>query len=350
MKKHLNKIIGLLIIILFFAFGFYQEQVSRVSENSEPVLFKVNENKGLNKILVKLEEDGLIRSNFYSKVQAKLHRMDRVYAGLYEFNPSMTSYEILGMLNNPSAADKDVTIRLTEGFWAKDMAEEMVFVTDIESEEFLKLWNDKKFIKKMIDKYDFLPPEILEQEDARVLLEGYLYPDTYRINPQNTVEEVTEIILRNGQSKFKTIKDLMEESELTQHEIYTLASIVEYEAGTNQDMKKVAGVFMNRLDIDMKLQSSVTVCYSLYDFEDWTECESGENIQIDSPYNTYKYKGLPPGPILNPSIKAIKATLDFDDNEYFFFIADVYNVMDGKVHFQETYEEHERLRMELLGY
>lgn len=351
MKKHLTKIIAVIIVILFFTFAFYQEQVSNVSENSESVLFKVNgEHNSLNKVVVKLEEDGLIKSSFYTKVQAKLNRFDRVYAGLYDFNESMSSYEILGMLNNPGAANKDVNVRLTEGYWAKDMAEAMVFITDIESEDFLKLWNDLDFVKEMITKYEYLPDEILELKDVNVLLEGYLYPDTYRINPLNTAEEVTEIILRNGQSKFDTVKELMSESEFNQHQLYTLASVVEYEAGSEEDMQKVAGVFMNRLEIDMKLQSSVTVCYSLYEFDDWTECESGENIQIESPYNTYKYKGLPPGPILNPSIKAIEATLDYDNNDYFFFIADVYDVIDGKVHFQETYEEHEVLRLELLGY
>lgn len=351
MKKNLTRVFVLALVLLFFAFSYYQEQVSNISENSESVLFKVTEDhNSLRKVIYELEDEGLLRSSDFSKLQARLHGFNKVYVGLYDFNESMSSYDILKMLNTSGAADQDVRIRLTEGFWARDMAEAMVYITDIPSEEFLSLWNDQDYIKELMKSYDFLPKEILDQKEANVLLEGYLYPDSYSINPLNTAEEITEIILQNGQNKFDSLKDLMDQTDFNTHELYTLASVVEYEAASDEDMKKVAGVFMNRLEIDMKLQSSVTVCYSLYDFEDWTECENGDNIRIDSPYNTYKYKGLPPGPILNPSIKAIEATLNYDDNDYFYFVADVYDVIDGNVHYQETYAEHEEIRIELLGY
>ena len=351
MKKNLTKIFVIALVVLFFAFAYYQEQVSKVSENSQSVLFKVTEDhNSLRRVMHELENEGLIRSYDFSKIQARLHGFDKVYVGLYDFNESMSSYEILKMLNTAGAADQDVRIRFTEGFWAKDIAEAMVYITDIPSEEFLELWNDPEFVKEMMKTYDFLPKEILEQKDANVLLEGYLYPDSYNINPLNTAEEITEILLKNGQRKFDSIKESLAKSDFNTHELYTLASVVEYEAATVEDMRTVAGVFMNRLEIGMPLQSSVTICYTLYDFEDWTDCESAAGNQTDSPYNTYIYKGLPPGPILNPSLKSIEATLDYDKNDYFFFIADVYDVLDGEVHYQKTYEEHELVRMKLLGY
>ena len=137
---------------------------------------------------------------------------------------------------------------------------------------------------------------------------------------------------------------------MSEYELMTLASIVEYEASTDEDMRLVAGVFMNRLEAGMKLQSSVTICYALYDFESWEECESASNNQNPSPYNTYVHEGLPPGPILNPSLRAIEATLDYTPSSYLFFIADVHGVVDGKVHYQTTYDEHVQDRLLLLGY
>lgn len=351
MKKHQTKLITFIIIILVLVFILYQYKVSRISKNSQPVLFEVSDKEnGLNRAIQKLEDENLIHSSLATKIQARINNFDRVYAGSYILKESMSSYEILDILNDPKAADQDLKVQLTEGYWAKDMADKLAPITGSKSKDYIDLWNDKKYVMKMMKKYDYLPKEILEQKDYKVLLEGYLYPDTYRINPNNTIEEVSEIILKNGQQKFNQIKDEVLKNEFSTHELFTLSSIVEYEANTIEDMKKVAGVFMNRLKIDMPLQSSVTVCYTLYDFDDWTDCESAGGTQIESPYNTYRNKGLPPGPILNPSIKSIEATLNYDDNDYFYFIADVYEILDGEVHYQETYEEHEEVRMELLGY
>ena len=351
MKKNQTKLLALIALVLLIVFVIYQRQVSRISKNSEPVLFEVNGDvNGLNQAIHKLQDENLIHSAFFTKVQARMNGFNKVYAGTYKISQSMSSYEILDLFNDPQAANHEVIVQLTEGYWARDMANKISEATGVSSDDYIKLWNNKEFVTKMIEKYDFIPKEVINQKEAKVLLEGYLYPDTYSVNTMDTLEEVTEIILANGQDKYDRVKDKISKSKLSPHEIYTLASIVEYEASGLEDMKKVAGVFMNRLEIGMPLQSSVTICYTLYDFEDWTDCESAAGNQTDSPYNTYIYKGLPPGPILNPSLKSIEATLDYDKNDYFFFIADVYDVLDGEVHYQKTYEEHELVRMKLLGY
>ena len=128
-------------------------------------------------------------------------------------------------------------------------------------------------------------------------------------------------------------------------QILTLASIVQFESATKSDMKKIAGVFYNRLDDNMKLQSSVTVCYALYDdFKDAQDCEV--NTDVDSPYNTYEHKGLPIGPILNPGEDAIDAVLHPTKSDYLYFVADING--DGKVYYSKTLEEHEK-KMEELG-
>lgn len=351
MKKIHIKLISAMAVSLTLLFALYFYQVSSVSKSSEPVLFEVSENEvGLNMVIDKLANEKIIRSAPFTKLQAKIHSLSRVYTGKFELDKSWSSKEILLALDDPTFVNEDITVQLKEGYWAKDMASKLEGVNGYKAQDYLDLWNDRTFVKSMIEKYEFLPKEILELKDVNVLLEGYLYPDTYLINPKDTKEEVTEMILNNAAAKYKTVENLINESEMSMMDIYTLASIVEYEASGETDMKKVAGVFMNRLAIDMPLQSSVTICYSLYEFETWEECESAKNNQIDSPYNTYIHKGLPPGPILNPSVAALKATLEYDENDYLFFIADVHNKEDGKVHYQKTYEEHEKVRKRLLGY
>ena len=131
----------------------------------------------------------------------------------------------------------------------------------------------------------------------------------------------------------------IKKSSLSIHEIYTLASIVQYESGKIDDMKKIAKVFYNRMKIGMPLQSSVTVCYALdiNKNDNWMACEVNPNY--DSLYNTYKYQGLPPGPIQNPGEDAINAVLNPDSNDYLYFMADVYG--DGTVYYAKTYAEHE---------
>ena len=138
---------------------------------------------------------------------------------------------------------------------------------------------------------------------------------------------------------YNEFADQFAQSQLSVHQLFTLASIVQYEAAKPSDMQLVAGVFYNRLAAGMKLQSSVTVCYAI-DMEkddDWMACEV--NPDFDSPYNTYRVEGLPPGPILNPGRDAIQAVLQPQASDYLYFMADVKG--DGTVYYAKTYAEHQ---------
>ena len=123
------------------------------------------------------------------------------------------------------------------------------------------------------------------------------------------------------------------------HDVITLASVVQFEAGKEEDMRMISQVFLNRMDIGMRLESSVTVCYALYEYDSWKDCENYDNQTLDSRYNTYLYSGLPIGPITNPSKLAILSTIQPKDNDYLFFLADVYG--DGTVYYAKTYAEHQ---------
>ena len=170
-------------------------------------------------------------------------------------------------------------------------------------------------------------------------LEGYLFPDTYFLEKDDSLDDITRVMLDRFDVMYKENKKAFDKSDLSIHQIISLASVVQFEASKPGDMAKIAGVFYNRLDQGMKLQSSVTVCYALYDdFNDPKDCET--NPEVDSLYNTYLHEGLPIGPILNPGDEAIKAVLNPKKTDYLFFAADIYNKVDGKVHYTKTYEEH----------
>lgn len=333
------------------SFLFVLSQLRAPQKESEKEQFIISEKDySSRKVIERLEEEGFIRSSLLTRMQAKLKGYESVYKGVYTLDKSWSSQEVLEYLSNSENGVSLVSVQLTEGFWAKHMADALEKALGHNQEKYLKLWNDPTYIKSLKQKYPFITDDVLKQKDARVLLEGYLYPDTYLLNPLDSEEKVTEYILDNALEKYREIEKDLEDFPLSVHELYTFASIVEYEAPDMENMRKIAGVFMNRLKKGMKLEASPTICYSLYDFDDWKECEKASNNQIDSPYNTYRNPGLPPGPILNPSIKALKASLNYDENEYYFFIADVFKKKDGGIHFQKTYEEHEKVRKELLGY
>lgn len=339
-------VLGLLVIL---GLGLLEFQTRPIQKESEIVSFIVSEGQSSEDVIVNLRKEGLIRSQLFTKVKKVLNRNSRFYVGTYNLNKSWSTQELLrhmSKIDNVNGSN-EVSIMIQEGSWAKDIAKLVSQSTNVEYDDLLDLWNDPKAVQELMEQYPFIPKEILDNKDHRVLLEGFLYPDTYNFYRDTTALDVTHKILANGQSKYEINQDAIAKSEYSYYELVTLASIVEYEANKIEDMKLIAGVFTNRLNIGMKLQSSVTVCYSLYEFNDWKDCESAENNQYDSPYNTYRYEGLPPGPILNPSNKAIDAVLNETPSDYLFFLADVYG--DGKVYYSETFEQHNEYKKKYLG-
>lgn len=340
--------VALVLLLVLASIFTYKKQTQAMTDSEDIVAYTIEQNHSLNQVLDELESEGIIRSAFFTKLKAKQMKIADIYEGTFYLDKAWDSEQVLKYLSNPKFGEDDVSVQLTEGFWAKHMAAALAEGLGHREEDYLKLWNDKTYLKSLQKDYPFITDDIFKQKQAHVLLEGYLYPDTYRFSSRSTEKEVTEKILDNALEKYLEIEAALKKSDFSTHELYTLASIVEYEAPDQKNMERIAGVFMNRLAQDMMLQASPTVCYSLYDFTSWEECEAAENNQIDSPYNTYRYAGLPPGPILNPSIKGLKATLNYEKNDYLFFIADVHG--DKSIHYQKTYAEHEKVRKELLGY
>lgn len=343
-KLNIKGIFFVFIIFLalfsFLIFNFYNDSLKAPSKVSEEVVFTVNSGDSTKKVLNNLKTNGLIKNIDTALIYIKLNNLSNIKAGDYILNKNWNVKEIFEFINNSTnAISDDVKVTIIEGDWAKDIAKKISEKLGISSDELINLWNDENYIRSIMVDYPFLTEEIFN-ENVRIKLEGYLFPETYLFAKDSTKEEVTKKLLDQTLKVYKEYKDKIDSSNLSVHKLFTLASIVQYEASKEEDMKLIAGVFYNRLNINMKLQSSVTVCYAIdkEKNDDWMKCEVNPNF--DSPYNTYKYNGLPPGPILNPGKVAIEATLNPSNSNYLYFMADVYG--DGKVYYAETYEEHSK--------
>ncbi len=342
-SKHIGlKILLALVLIGLIgaggAFMFYQSQLNPVDKQGETVVFEVKSGETLNAVLPRLENEGLINSALFSKIYVKLNKAGSLAAGKFNLSSAMSTSEIIATITDATKLiHDDISITFIEGEWLKHMAEKFEAELNISSDELLELWNDESYIRSLMDEYPFLTDEIFN-EKSRFYLEGYLMPNTYSFAKGSDAKTVTEKMLSQTLKVYNQFKEQMNNHDLTLHELFTLASIVQYEASKIDDMKMIAGVFYNRMEIGMKLQSSVTVCYAIdIDKGDsWKACEV--NPTYDSPYNTYMVTGLPPGPILNPGVDAIEAVLNPTESNYYYFMADVYG--DGTVYYAETYAQH----------
>lgn len=343
-----KKIFSVLLLLIIGAIGlgyfYYTENSKPVSQDTTPMVFEVPEGCSVDQVLTKLETEGFIKNKLISKFLIKNESLDSVKSGKFEINKAMTAVEIFKVITNSDNLIIN-TYRMTfiEGQWAKDYAKVIAQHTNYSEAEVLAYWNDATVVKALIDQYEVLTPDILNDQ-ARVYLEGYLSPNTYEFYKEATLEDITHVLLDPTEQFYLNHKALFDKNELSIHQIFTLASIVHFEASSLEDQKLVASVFLNRLADSMRLESSVTVCYALYDYKNWTDCEN--NHLIESPYNTYVTNGLPIGPIANPSFDAIMTVLDPVKSDYYFFIADVYH--DGKVYFAKTYDEHLALKAKYL--
>ena len=250
----------------------------------------------------------------------------------------MTLTEIFDAMNSGDPAYiSQSKFTIIEGAKIPEAAESISKQTGIAAEDILAKWKDQDYLKSLIDKYWFLTEEILDP-GIKYPLEGYLYPETYFLPVDNiNIETLTASILDKTASELEPIKDrISSKLDMTVHEFLTFASVVERESLFEEDRPKIAGVFKNRLDRNMALQSDITVLYALD--------RTGVNVSIaetktDSPYNTYVHQGLPVGPICAVPKRTMEDCLNYEPSDYLFFFA----TEDGKVLYSKTYEEHQKI-------
>lgn len=332
-------IVVIVLVLLYFFWALNAHGTKGEKQN-----FVVTSGQGLKAIAANLESKGYLKHRKAFEIYEYLTgNHTKIQAGVYEISTGMSAKELAGILSDSAKSVYDVK-RVKEGSTLEDVVND--FYGDGNSAEKTAF---SAALKAKAQTYSYFG------EKPRVKsLEGYLFPDTYFFAKDAKPEDIINKILANTDTKItKDMRAQITKQKRTIYDVLTLASIVEKEVGRNAqtvaDLKKlqderevVAGIFMNRLSIGMALQSDATVTYITKKKD---PSASLEDIQIDSPYNTYKYKGLPPGPISNPSLSSILAAINYRDTDYLYFLTD----SSGEAHYAKTLEEHNQNKAKYLG-
>ena len=316
-------------------FGLYQYQVSPTDKSSNAkVEVVIKQGMSTSQIASLLKKKYLIRDEFFFKVYMKLNRRDSIKASTYYLSKNMNLDNIVSLLEK-GASNTDISITFKEGKTIKDYAKVLSETTNISEDEFLTKMKDKTYLTSLIKSYWFLTDAILDS-NIYYGLEGYLATDTYNFKDKDvTVEEVIKTLLDQEEKNLSPYKDTL--SKMNVHEVLTLASISELEGLKDTDRKLIVGVFQNRLSKGMNLGSDVTTYYAFNQAMD--KDLTSEMFNTYNPYNTRSSAmagKLPVGPICNPSIESIKASINPTKSDYYYFVAD----KNGNVYYTKTSSEH----------
>ena len=331
--------IALVIVTATAGYFYISSSLKPVDKDSkEMVKVEIPIGSGVSTISNILEDNGIIKNAQIFKYYIKFNNEAGFQAGNYSLSPSMTLDEIIDIIKNGKVAPI-YTIPVPEGRDLEEIADVIADKLGMKSKEVLKVMNDKKFIKSMMDTYpDLLTDEILA-EDIRYPLEGYLYPATYSIYEEEpAIESVISLMIKKNNEVIAKYEEAMGE-DWTPHELLTMASLIEEEATEQADRDKISAVFQNRMKIDMPLQTDPTVLYALGEHKDRVMYK---DLKVESPYNLYIHKGLTPGPISNAGETSISAALNPADIKDLYFLA----TPSGEVLFNETLEEHNKDKAE----
>ncbi len=322
-------ILALFLLAGGFFFVYYQVYFSQ-GEYRENKIFEIVKGEGSTKIGANLEKENLISSRLYFFLYVwKEKKSGNFLPGKYEVNGNMAIPDIVKLMTDQdNILPGYITVTFPEGWTAKQMADRLT-AKGFDGEAFLKLVNNPS-----PDMLSFFP--ILTKKPAKATLEGYLFPDTYKFSKDATPEGILKKILNNTELKItEGMRTEMADQKKSVFEILTMASLLEKEVSTPEDFKIVSGIFWKRIKIGLALQSCATLAYILGVNKDQY---SYADTQIESPYNTYKYKGLPPGPISNPGIATIEAAIYPETTDYLYFLT---NPQDNKnTIYSKTLDEH----------
>lgn len=287
-----------------------------------------------------LEDGDVIRDGMVFNFYTKFKNLTNFQAGYYQFSPNMTLDQISKELQQGGSAEPlDDASKLTvpEGYDVDKIASLIAKKTDFKKEDFIKVMKDEKFFDQLKNQYPELLTDAGNAKDVRYRLEGYLFPATYNVHKNRSLEDLVTQMVDTTNQVLTPYYSKIKEKGLNVQEVMTLASLVEKEGVTQSDRKKIAQVFFNRIDQQMPLQSDISILYALGEHK---EVVTIKDTQMDSPYNLYTNAGYGPGPFDNPSQEAILAVLDPTENDYIYFVADI---STGKVYYAKTYEEHMEL-------
>lgn len=347
--RRIVAIVALILIIIVAVVGtsgyFYiKSALQPVSSDSDKeIIIDIPIGSGVSTISQLLEDNGLVKNAKVFKYYVKFKNESNFMAGEYHMNPSMTIQEIIESLKTGKIMQEPVfTMTIPEGKQLKEIAAIIAEKTNQKEEEIWKQLNDETFIKGLMAQYpDILTTEIWAK-NIKYPLEGYLFPATYSYYEEKpTLESIISVMLDKTESVVNAYETEIARDDLTVHQFLTMSSLIEEEATKNVDRKKIASVFYNRIEEGMPLQTDPTVLYALGEHKDRVLYE---DLEVDSPYNTYQNVGLPPGPIANAGTISMEAALHPEETDYLYFLAS----KDGKVYFSKSLNEHNELKAKYI--
>lgn len=307
---------------------FYRYQWQKPAKDAVEVSFTVASGESIRSVAERLKEDGYIANAFWFRMTAGFAGLaDDVKAGSTSFLPGDRYADILQALMYPSGA-AEVSVTIPEGYTIAQIGEVVrAQIPSISVEE----WEQATGMTSPLENHPLI---IRSDKPENVDLEGYLFPDTYRFFATAQAEDVVSVMIDTMERRIEALGELKGDAAgMTLHEAITLASIVEREVRRSEEMREVADIFLKRLEIGMALQADSTVNYVTGGKD---PSISFAETELDSPYNTYQNAGLPPGPISNPGMNALRAVFDPAENPYFYFLTDPL----GKVYYAETFDQH----------
>ena len=331
-------LVALALVVGLGCFWYYNDSLKAVNhQKTETVQVTIPIGSSSKDIARLLKSQGLIKNADIFSFYMKAKSVNGLQAGHYDLSPSMDADTIIATLQKggkPIEVDVDTKLTVVEGMQLEQIAQMVEENTPIKAADFLATANDASFIEELKSQYPSLISGLDGVEGLKYKLEGYLYPATYDyIAGTNVIKQM----VGKMNLEYQNLKEDMGNTSLSFHQILTLASIIEKEGVTDEDRKLISGVFYNRMNNDMPLQSDITVLYALGEHK---ELVSIKDTEVDSPYNLYKHTGLGPGPYNSPSLSAIQAAIYPTASDYFYFVADIET---GNVYYATTLEEHEAL-------
>jgi len=329
-------IVLLLGVIGLFGYNYVKSALKPVDPDAtKTIAVEVPIGSGLGSISTLLEKEGIIKDARVFKYYAKFKNESQFQAGKYDLTQAMTFDEIIESLKTGKVYRKPVfTMTIPEGLTLEQIGNIVEKKTPYTQKEFMDLVTSDEFVQKMKAKYPELVTDAVLADNIRYDLEGYLFPATYSyFEEKPSLESIVDEMVGAMDKLVKSYSDVLAEKKISVHQLLTFASLLEEEATAQTDRETIASVFYNRIDQGMPLQTDPTVLYALGSHKDRVMYK---DLEVDNVYNTYKNKGLPPGPIAGAGKSSIEATLNPSKTDYLYFLAD----KQGVNHFSKTYDEH----------
>lgn len=310
-----------------------------VSSNEQRTRFVIPKGRSASQIGEELVEKGLIRNSLAYKVYVQVTaKAKKIQAGEYTLSPHLSLVQVVDKLTRPP---EELWVTIPEGLRREEVVERIIEGLDLTQAD------------TQIFREEFL------QESER--LEGFLFPDTYLFPRDVKASVVVRKLNDTFDAKTNSLSDEIAESGYSLNQLITLASIIERETKTDEERPIVAGIFYKRIEAGVALQVDATVQYAIANIkclprdevlqgqksicDNWWPQITRADLEINSPYNTYKFTGIPPGPIANPGISSIEAAINPTDSPYWYYIHD----SEGNIHYARSLEEHNQNIKDFLG-